>query len=109
MSVPSSARRCPVLVVSAIAVALALGACSRDRAEPPAAATSTAPAASAAAPSPTPGDVAFEPAYPPEVSAEGLSKQDATQQQKPHRHEGGEEHTHGDEGKDGDGHHDDPH
>ncbi|HVS02932.1 MAG TPA: hypothetical protein VMT16_09190 [Thermoanaerobaculia bacterium] len=43
-------------------------------------------------------DVAYEPAYPADVSAEGLSEEDAAQQQATHSH-GGEEHSHA-EGED---------
>ena len=64
-------------------------------------------AAPAAAASPA-ATVAFEPAYPAEVSAEGLSAQDAAQQETPHSHDGGEEHTHGEE-KGDEGDHGHPH
>ncbi|HVR30992.1 MAG TPA: hypothetical protein VMS86_15835 [Thermoanaerobaculia bacterium] len=52
-----------------------------------------------AAPSPTPQSVVYEPAYPEEVSEEGLSQDDVSQQQTSHRHDGSEAHAHdGDDG-----------
>lgn len=45
------------------------------------------------------GDIEFEPAYPDEVSPEGLTAEDVRQQETPHRH-GGEAHAHEDEGED---------
>lgn len=48
--------------------------------------------------------VEFEPAYPEDVSAEGLSTEDISQQETQHSHDGGEAHSHGDNGT-----HDDPH
>ena len=73
----------------------ALAACggSDDRAT---AADSRAPAA-VAEPGPPASDVAYEPAYPADVSSEGLSEGDVAQQETPHSHDGGEEHTQGDE------------
>lgn len=55
------------------------------------------PAATTEAEAPA-ADVAYEPAYPAEVSEEGLSEQDTAQQRASHSH-GGEEHSHG-EGED---------
>jgi hypothetical protein len=83
----------PAVLTSALLLALATVACGdgHDHAHEPAAATA------AAQPSPTTGAVTFEPAYPAEVSPEGLTEQDVTQQETPHSHDGGEEHTHGDE------------
>lgn len=66
----------------------------------------TAPAAPAAAPVVTPAkteEPKYEPAYPAEVSSDGLTEKDAEQQAVPHRHDGGEEHAHG-EGTDGHAH-----
>jgi hypothetical protein len=56
-----------------------------------------------AQPGPTPPGVTFEPAYPADVSREGLSPQDAAQQEMPHSHDGGAEHTHADEPDQGEG------
>ena len=64
-------------------------ACGGDE---PAAAGNPAPAAPAA--SETGGEVAFEPAYPEEVSAEELSAEDTAQQ---HQHVDGEVHEHDEE------------
>ncbi len=50
---------------------------------------------SAAAPTAS-GEVAFEPAYPADVSAEGLSEEDVDQQKAGHSH-GDATHTHGEE------------
>lgn len=41
------------------------------------------------------GAVTYEPAYPEEVSAEGLSDEDAAQQENAHDHDGGAGHEHG--------------
>jgi hypothetical protein len=57
----------------------------------PAATETSAPPPSTT--SETTGDVAFEPAYPEEVSTEGLSAEDTAQQQT-HRHADGEVHAH---------------
>lgn len=77
-------------------VGLAAGACGAGdpTAEPP---SSAAPEGEA---------VQFEPAYPEEVSGEGLSAEDEAQQAVTHSH-GGEAHTHedGDESDHGDGGH----
>jgi hypothetical protein len=92
----------------ALSIVVVIGACGRDEAPPAAGETG---AAAAAAPSPTPTGVAFEPAYPADVSKEGLSQQDVTQQETPHSHDGGEEHTHAgekDDAKD-EGDHGHPH
>ena len=43
----------------------------------------------------------YEAAYPADVSSEALSEKDTAQQAKPHRHDGTEEHTHGDKEKEG--------
>ena len=79
-------------ILFALTLVVVAGACGRDDAQP--AAGDQGVAATAATPSPTPTGVAFEPAYPADVSAEGLSQQDVTQQETPHSHDGGEEHTH---------------
>ncbi len=46
--------------------------------------------------------VEYEPAYPAEVSGEGLSEEDVAQQQTGHSHDGGE-HSHGPDGHSHDG------
>ena len=51
----------------------------------------------------TTGEVAFEPAYPAEVSTETLSAEDKAQQET-HKHGDGEEHTHTGEAKTKAGH-----
>ena len=45
-------------------------------------------------PAPEAAGVEFEPAYPTEVSEEGLSDEDVAQQTTTHSHEGGDAHTH---------------
>lgn len=81
--------------------AFALAGCGADDAgttEEPAAAESAAVDGDAVT-----TDVAFEPAYPEEVSGEGITAEDASQQEM-HSH-GGEEHVHEEEEEDHD--HDD--
>jgi hypothetical protein len=94
-------------ILLALLLIVAVGACGRDAAQP----VGGDQGAAAAAPSPTPTGVAFEPAYPADVSPEGLSQQDVTQQETPHSHDGGEEHTHADEKDDAkdEGDHGHPH
>ncbi|HSM51823.1 MAG TPA: hypothetical protein VLA75_10505, partial [Thermoanaerobaculia bacterium] len=87
---------------SAIALALVTGTlgCARPADRKPEAATvapTAAPAAEAASAGPQ-----YEPAYPADVSTEGLTDKDAQQQARPHAHDGGEEHTHGEDEKEGD-------
>jgi hypothetical protein len=67
-------------------LALACGGAEHDSAAPAADSETTAPASGET------GAVAYEPAYPDDVSTEELSAEDTAQQQT-HRH-GGEEHTH---------------
>ena len=74
-----------ILLFALSVFALACGADSSPTDNP-------APAPPAA--SETSGEVAFEPAYPEEVSAEELSAEDAAQQ---HQHTDGEVHAHDDE------------
>lgn len=81
-------------------VLLATSCRNGDRSEPsaaeePAAAEAPATAGEATADSPA-ADVSYEPAYPADVSEEGLSEEDAAQQQTTHAH-GGEEHSHAEE------------
>ena len=80
---------------------VACGAATTPEAEE--AATETAPAGA------TDAAVAYEPAYPDEVSDEGLSEEDVEQQEGEHTHGDGETHSHDDEGEHGhdDGDHDD--
>jgi hypothetical protein len=89
---PDLAR--PRSLVVALLLAAVVAACGGGTDHAPG--SDSATSLPAAQPTPSAG-VAFEPAYPTEVSAEGLSPQDTAQQETPHRHEGGEEHTHGDE------------
>lgn len=74
-------------------------------ADPPGAAEASASGGEATAESPA-SDVTYEPAYPTDVSEEGLSQEDTAQQQATHSH-GGEEHSHGegDEHSHGEGEH----
>ncbi|HUP45906.1 MAG TPA: hypothetical protein VM779_10385 [Thermoanaerobaculia bacterium] len=77
--------------VVATTVVLAIGAigCGENAAETePATATETAPAAGTDT-----GEVAFEPAYPEDVSTEQLTAEDKAQQET-HKHGDGEEHSH---------------
>jgi hypothetical protein len=94
---------------SLIAITLATAASGlgcAGKAEPP----SPAPLAAAeqATTPPAAGEPVFEPAYPAEVSTEGLSETDVAQQ---HSHDGAEPHAHGEEeGHDGsEGDHGHPH
>ena len=84
-------RRVPfsfsLLFIAALAIGCQSGASSEPAVEEPAAADASA------------ADVTYEPAYPTDVSEEGLSEDDTAQQQATHSHDGGEEHAHG-EGED---------
>lgn len=96
------------LLLSTLTIALVSTACQRGEteeqtpeAESPAAESTVVPDAAA--------DVAFEPAYPADVSTEVLSEEDEDQQEAGHSH-GGEEHSHDDGSHtdgDGDEDHDD--
>ena len=87
-------------------VVLSVG-CQNGESEQPSAAEEPAAAEAAAGPEetgeagtePQATGVTYEPAYPTDVSDEGLSEEDAAQQQTTHSHDGGEEHAHG-EGED---------
>jgi hypothetical protein len=77
----------------------ALVGCGADdaaTADPPAASTEAGESDAADS-----GAVAFEPAYPEEVSSEGLAAEDVRQQEMPHSH-GSDAHAH----DDGEDHHD---
>ena len=91
--------------VPALALMLALAAgtvgCSRP-ADNTQKAAPAAPAAAPAAATQAADEPKYEPAYPTEVSAEGLTAKDTAQQAKPHSHDGGEEHAHGEKEKEGD-------
>lgn len=95
-------------LVAAAALALGvlcLGACGGDTVEPAA----EGPAAEAEVDTPASAatdGVEYEPAYPEEVSAEGLAESDAAQQEEAHSH-GDETHTH--EGEEEQPHEDDGH
>lgn len=90
--------RTPILHLLAPAILFVLATtalgCSRP-AETPETAAPTGPAVASAAATAPAEQIQFEPAYPAEVSSEGLSPQDTGQQTQPHRHDGGEEHAHG--------------
>ncbi len=83
-----------LLLLSTLTLALVSTACRGEPAEP---ATIDEAAASIEAPATASPDagVAYEPAYPAEVSQEGLEDEDKTQQEASHSH-GGEEHAHDD-------------
>lgn len=106
-------RKQSIFLLSTLTFTLyAIGCQSREASEPPAAQEAAA-AEAAASSRPTPEEpaesVTYEPAYPSDVSAEGLSDEDTAQQEASHAH-GGEEHTHGGEEHahaDGDHAHDD--
>lgn len=87
------------LLLSTLLLGLGSTACGGDSGQEP----SPDPSTEAEAPAPEAGseEVAYEPAFPEDVSAEGLSDEDVAQQES-HSH-GGEEHTHG-EGEDHDDH-----
>ena len=103
-----------ILVLTTLTLAIASLACDRTEpqeqppaAAPPDAATATAtstlvsPEGTDVPSSETPDaaeEVAYEPAYPDDVSAEELTEGDVAQQEAGHSHDDGEEHTHdGDE------------
>lgn len=92
--------------VSALAITLVLAAGSVGCSRPADTTLKAAPTASAAA-TQSVEEPKYEPAYPTEVSAEGLTAKDTEQQAKPHSHDGGEAHTHG--GKEKEGDHGHPH
>lgn len=100
-------KRILVPLSTLVLVLLTTGCRHGDRNEPPGAEEPVATEAPAttgeAAADPPAADVTYEPAYPAEVSEEGLSEEDAAQQQTTHAH-GGEEHSHADEGDDGHDH-----
>lgn len=91
----------PLITAALVTGALACAGTPEPGPEAPAAAESpSVPAAST--------EPAFEPAYPAEVSTEGLSEADVAQQ---HSHDGAEAHSHGDDEGHGDseGDHGHPH
>jgi hypothetical protein len=99
-------RHRPLLACPAAALALALAAVAAGCSQPPPAGpveTTPTPAGAPAAPATPPAETTtYEPAYPPDVSPEGLTEKDAAQQAKPHRHGGGEAHTHDEKEQEGD-------
>lgn len=92
-------------LVAVILLAGALAACAGEPASP---ATDTSDAPSQGAGAAEEPEVEYEPAFPEEVSSEGLSEADAAQQET-HGHDDGTTHTHGDEDADDHGHDDGPH
>lgn len=95
--------RSRLLAALAAVVATTCTACGGSRDGQAAAAGGAPPA-----PSPT-ASVVYEPAYPAEVSGEGLTQQDVTQQEAPHSHDGGEPHAHDEETREEGDNHGHPH
>lgn len=92
-------------IALALALVIGLAACGSKASEghDAAALDTESPAAKAGTPevpeAETPeAEVTFEPAYPEEVSEEGLSETDTDQQKEEHSHGDGAPHTHGEEG-----------
>ena len=94
-----------ILILALFTVVIASLACKGNEPaktdETPTAAT--VPETKTVEPNATEGDapeaseeVAYEPAYPDDVSTEGLSEEDQEQQEAQHSHGDGEEHSHGD-------------
>jgi hypothetical protein len=83
-------NRRPLVLVTPLMLFIILIACNRQNADQAAPGSTAPPTATAT----STGPVAFEPAYPEEVSTEGLSAAD-TAQQEVHRHGDGEAHSHG--------------
>ena len=82
------------LLASLLLLTVVLAACgSPEPNEPASAETSASEGTGVDA-----GATTYEPAYPAEVSAEGLTEEDIAQQEATHSHGDGEEHAHGDEG-----------
>jgi hypothetical protein len=73
----------PAIFVPALLLGAGILGCART--EPAAVEKKTA--APPAQPAPAESEVQFEPAYPTEVSAEGLTEKDVTQQKTPHAEE----------------------
>lgn len=82
----------PAVFVPALLLGIGVFGCARSE---PAAVEPKSPAP-VAQPAAAESEVKFEPAYPTEVSAEGLAEKDVAQQQTPHSHDGGAVHAHGD-------------
>ena len=81
----------------AISLAAAVAGCRPGDSSPDAAATEAeGHAPGSEAPAAAPPEVTYEPAFPADVSEEGLSEGDVAQQETVHSH-GDEEHTHGDD------------
>lgn len=88
--------------VSALAIAFVLTASTVGCSRPADTTLNVAPPAAPVAAAQPVEEPKYEPAYPAEVSAEGLTEKDKAQQAKPHRHDGGQEHAHGEKDKDDD-------
>lgn len=83
-----------VLLLTTLALTLFSTGCRQGKPEKQPSADESAATAAQTTTAPT-EEVAYEPAYPTDVSAEGLSDEDVAQQEFGHAH-GGEEHSHGD-------------
>ena len=94
-------KTCSLFALSILFLTLLTTGCGggEPSVQPPADAASTGGAATETAPT---EQVTYEPAYPADVSEEGLREEDVAQQEK-HSHDGGEAHSHGE----GDEHSDD--
>lgn len=88
-----------------LALLIAFGACGQATPDAPSVPPGARPSSGVNAAGPAPvdepsdteaTDVAYEPAYPAEVSPEGLSAEDTAQQTAAHTHGDGEPHVHGD-------------
>ena len=96
-----------VLAFSAfVAVLSGCGGAAEPAAEGPAAVPATVEEEGAGA---AESATTYEPAFPEEVSGEGLSEEDTQQQEAAHSHDGGEPHEHGAEEEDGHSHDDGDH
>ncbi len=76
-------------------LAATFSSCRPGESEPPStpAPEQTEPTAAEPSPPASSEEVAYEPAYPADVSSEGLSEEDVAQQEADHSHDGGE-HSH---------------
>lgn len=81
-------------LVSAFLILLGLAACGSPEADAPQMGSAESGGVETSAADETPS---YEPAYPADVSADGLTEEDVAQQVGTHSHGDGEEHSHADE------------